>query len=65
MKGSIMPRVDAANLTLFFRARCIERMRRSADRVASIRRALDGEEVRRNRVRRVDETSPFWILYAR
>lgn len=55
MKGFIMPRVVAAGLTSFFRARSVERMRRRADRNDALREPLHGG----------DETSSFWIVYAR
>ena len=65
MKGFTTPRLDAADLHVFFRARAIERMRRKADRAASLRRGLDREDGLRNRVRQADESCSFWVLYAR
>jgi predicted RNA polymerase sigma factor len=59
------PRTDAANLIAYFRARAIDRMRRRADRAASLQRGLDQENPRRNRLNQADTTDSFWILHAR
>jgi hypothetical protein len=65
MKDFTMPRVDAAGLTSFFRARSIARMRRSADRAASLERGLERDDALRDRSRHADTTTSFWILHAR
>jgi hypothetical protein len=65
MKDFTMPRVDAAGLTSFFRARSIERMRSGADRAASLQRGIERDDTLRNRIRRADMTNTFWILHAR
>jgi hypothetical protein len=65
MKDFTMPRVDAAGLTSFFRARSIERMRRSADRTASLQRGIERDDALRDRIRHAETTTTFWILHAR
>jgi hypothetical protein len=65
MKDFTMPRVDAAGLTSFFRARSVERMRRSADRTASQQRGIEGDNALRDRIRHAETTTTFWILHAR
>jgi hypothetical protein len=65
MKDFTMPRVDAAGLTSFFRARAIDRMRRSADRAASLQRGIDRDDALRDRIHHADTSTSFWILHAR
>ncbi len=65
MKFLTTPRSDAANLIAFFRARAIDRMRRQADRAASLQHGLDRDQARHNRLDRADTSTSFWILHAR
>jgi hypothetical protein len=69
MKVFSTPRRDAADLTLFFRARAIERLRRAADRTAEIKARLNQGVEPRDRVNHADRASEmdasFWILHAR
>jgi hypothetical protein len=65
MKGFTTPRLLAANLTLFFRALAIDRMRRTADSIASSQAGLDRDQALRDRIRRADTNASFWILHAR
>lgn len=65
MKRFAMPRLDAVNLTSYFRARAIDRMRLQADRAASLQRGLDRDHTLRDRLRHADATASFWILHAR
>jgi hypothetical protein len=69
MKVFPTPRCDAADLTLFFRARAIDRMRRAADRTAEIKARLNHDVEPRDRINHADRASEanasFWILHAR
>jgi predicted RNA polymerase sigma factor len=65
MKHFPLPRTDAANLTAFFRARAIDRMRRRADQTASLQRGLDRDNAQRQRSDRAEPSASFWILHAR
>ena len=65
MKGFTMPRLDAASLTSYFRARSVDRMRRAADTTDALRLGLERDNVLRDRIRHSDDTPSFWILHAR
>ena len=69
MKVFATPRTDAAELTSYFRARAIDRMRRAADRTAALKARLDHNGELRDRINYADRTTgtnpSFWILHAR
>jgi predicted RNA polymerase sigma factor len=63
MKHFTTPRTDAADLIAFFRARAVDRMRRSADRTAWFRRRRERENAHRSMS--APPLSSCWILHAR
>ena len=65
MKGFTMPRLDAASLTSYFRARSIDRMRRNADTADALRLGIERHNALRDRIRHSNDTPSFWILHAR
>lgn len=68
MKVFATPRLDAAHLTSYLRARAVARLARAADRAAAVRVERDDSQAR-DRVHHAEDAesmhTSFWILHAR
>jgi hypothetical protein len=69
MKNLFVPRLDAAALNAFFRARAAERRRIAGGRIVALVRDADRADAIRERIDRAECTSRtasmFWLLHAR
>lgn len=69
MKNLVVPRLDAAALNAFSRARAADRRRLAAGRIAAIVRDADRADAIRERTDRAERAGPtasmFWLLHAR